>query len=79
MKPVHMVQVSLDNAEAENYRPEIAMLHKKLHEREQENKYLREVCEMRRKRKKTCENWSLSYRRTERNRLLFASMCTDRN
>ena len=44
MEPVHIALVSLGNAEAEYYLTEIAMLHRKLHERQPENKYLQEAC-----------------------------------
>ena len=42
-EPVNVAPVSLGKADAEDYLAEIAMLRKKLHEQEQENRYLREV------------------------------------
>lgn len=42
-EPVNIAPISMGNAEAEDYLAEIAMLRKKLHEKEQENKYLREA------------------------------------
>ncbi|MCM1119652.1 MAG: hypothetical protein NC543_09865 [bacterium] len=41
--PVNVAPVSMGEAEAEDYLAEIALLRKKLHEKEQENQYLREV------------------------------------
>lgn len=42
-EPVNVAPISMGNAEREDYLAEIASLRKKLHEKEQENKYLREV------------------------------------
>ena len=42
-EPVNVAPISMGNAETEDYLAEIAMLRKKLHEKEQENKYLREM------------------------------------
>lgn len=42
-EPVNVAPVSMGKAEAQDYLAEIAQLRKKLHEKEQENRYLREI------------------------------------
>lgn len=42
-EPVNVAPISMGNAQAEDYLAEIAELRKKLHEKEQENRYLREA------------------------------------